>query len=143
MERPTKILACGALIAGAIIGVNAFDAAGHERRVEVLQRRLDEMHSRCIAEGEAGKASDKWWASSSTLVCDPNELKAAMSTTDLVGIQKELATDEKNLSMEMDGQPREWPYALATFIFGFCAIPWIWYFILRRIRELGDAVRGR
>jgi hypothetical protein len=144
MERPTKILDCGVLIAGTIAGVNAglnvFEAGGHPRRVELLQRTRDEMQARCVADGESRKRSGQWWASL-PLVCDPSTLMNF--AIPLAGVQKDLAAAERQRDVEEYRQPREWPFLLAVLIAGCSAVPWIWYFILQRVRELSDAVHGR
>jgi hypothetical protein len=144
MERPTIILACDVLIVRTIAGVNAglneFEASGHPRRVELLQRTRAEIQARCVAEGDSRKQSGQWWASL-PLVCDPSSL--TNFAIPLAGLQKDLAAAERQLDVEEYRQPREWPFILAVLIAGCSAVPWIWYFILRRVRELSDAVRGR
>lgn len=203
MEKPTKILACGVLIAGVVAaanaGLNRIDAADHQHRLEVFRRTRDELQARCVAEGKSSEwgkhrtiiptvptrlqspvvgapppqvatetarpkpgapvgasASnpDTSWMDALPAVaptaamqmlaaerCDPAIL--ATSNTGLVGVQKELADAEGELDVEMHRRPREWPYIVATLTLGFSLSPWIWYFFLRRVRELSNAARGR
>ncbi len=203
MEMPTKILACGVLIAGVVgvanAGFNGIDAAEHQHRLEIFRRRRNELQARCIVNGKssewgkygaivltvptrpqspavgapppqmatetarpkprvpvdasASNPHTSWMdalpavaptAAMQMLVaerCDPAIL--ATSNTDLVGVQKELANAEEKLDVEMRRRPREWPYIVATLTLGFSLIPWVWYFFLRRVRELSDAARGR
>jgi hypothetical protein len=37
----------------------------------------------------------------------------------------------------------ELPYLIALGIIVIAGLPWSWYFLLRRIRELSDAILGR
>ena len=37
----------------------------------------------------------------------------------------------------------DWAIPVAALVLLFSALPWLWYFILRRIRELHDAIVGK
>ncbi len=56
----------------------------------------------------------------------------------LVGVQKEIAD---LLNEGRNRAPYLW-YAVAAFFFVLCALPYLWYFLLRRLREVRDALAG-
>lgn len=75
------------------------------------------------------------WEKYNTLVCDLNTLK---SRENLVGIQEKI--------VEASSNENEWRWKSNLFsasLLGIFAIPYIWYFLLRRIRELSDAIFGK
>jgi len=55
----------------------------------------------------------------------------------------ELKKAQRALDAERSYAPMLWPYALSAFIVLITSIlPWFWYFLLQRIRELSTAIRG-
>jgi hypothetical protein len=44
--------------------------------------------------------------------------------------------------LALDAAP-DWPYTLAAAIAGVLALPWCWYFFLRRVKELREAILGK
>jgi len=60
----------------------------------------------------------------------------ANSTDQDPGIQGELAVARRSFASD-------WPVAGSAAIVLLCALPWAWYFLLRRIRELREAIVGR
>jgi hypothetical protein len=150
MDRPTKILACGALIAGVIAGFDVIGAAQHSRNVETLRHVRDDAVARCVAEGKAEKkpsadkflsAESPWEVTRVEMLCNPQTLIDLGGES--IGVQKDLVSAQQNLDREeSDGEPAPWPYLLAAMIFGLSLVPWAWYFLLRRIRELAAAIRG-
>ncbi|MNG31296.1 hypothetical protein D3C84_1170690 [compost metagenome] len=69
------------------------------------------------------------------LVCEPSEL---IGPTKLVGIQKEISEQYRSL-----GDYFEWGQLLAVLLLGVFALPYAWYFLLRRVRELVKAIAGK
>lgn len=56
----------------------------------------------------------------------------------LVGVQKQIV--EKFYA---SNNTADWAKIVAAFVFILCALPYLWHFLLQRIRELGDAIRGK
>lgn len=71
------------------------------------------------------------------LVCDPDVL-SKLGVDDAVGIQKEIV-----VSLSKSGRTFDNAKVIALIVFVLFGIPFAWYFLLRRIRELRDAVAGK
>jgi hypothetical protein len=133
LDKPAKIL-FGGIFAGALIyGLGAANTSRLERRVQELQKT-------CVAETEAeakkqGTLSALASIFSGKMTCDPIELARSDSDT---GIQGQLATAERDL-LRWDN----WPQISSIAILLLCSLPWLWYFLLRRIREFREALLGK
>ena len=55
-----------------------------------------------------------------------------------VGVQAEIVTTQRAI-----WRWERWPYAAATLVALLSGLPWAWYFLLRRIRELRDVIAGK
>ena len=69
--------------------------------------------------------------------CDPGELAKGVYE-DARGLQ----ADVRQAQMALLRWQR-WPSRIAILGFGLLAVPWTWYFLLQRIRELREAIIGR
>ena len=133
LDKPAKIL-FGGIFAGALIyGLGAANTSRLERRVQELQKA-------CVAETEAeakkqGTLSALTSIFSGKMICDPVELARSDSYT---GIQGQLAAAERDL-LGWDN----WPQISGIAILFLCSLPWLWYFLLRRIREFREALLGK
>lgn len=129
MEKPTKVFLVGASFAALLF-------AGGKAHTLYLETKLDDLLSKCVAESarESKAGTLKF-----ELVCDPKDLSRSRSDKNpLVGVQAELAKVQGQLS-----DSGEWPLLIALFVVVVSALPWAWYFLLRRIRELRDTIVGR
>jgi hypothetical protein len=133
LDKPTKVLIAGILAGTLVYGVGQVNAVRLERRVQGLQRA-------CVAETEA-EAKKRGTFSALTSIfsgkptCDPVELARSSG---YLGIQGELAAAERDVVPWAD-----WSPIAATAILVMCCLPWLWYFFLRRIRELRKAITGK
>ena len=133
MDKPVKIL-IGGIFAGALIyGLGEMNAFRLERRVQELQRA-------CVAATEAeakkqGTLSALTSIFSGKVTCDPVELARSNGYT---GIQGQLAAAERDVL-----RWASWPQISGIAIPLMCTLPWLWYFFLRRIRELREAIVGK
>jgi hypothetical protein len=133
LDKPAKIL-FGGIFAGALIyGLGVANTSRLERRVQELQKA-------CVAETEAeakkqGTLSALTSIFSGKMICDPVELARSDSYT---GIQGQLAAAERDL-LGWDN----WPQISGIAILFLCSLPWLWYFLLRRIREFREALLGK
>lgn len=93
------------------------------------------LEAECVEEGKRNKLE----SGRLTLICDAEWLASTERDSEaLVGIQARLATEDRRLS-----DYERWPYVLAAGVLAFSGVPWAWYFLLRRIRELRDAIIGK
>jgi len=56
----------------------------------------------------------------------------------LKGIQDRIVKAQREASAS-----KQWPYIVAEWILGLSLLPWAWYFLLRRIQELREAIVGK
>ena len=133
LDKPAKIL-FGGIFAGALIyGLGVANTSRLESRVQELQKA-------CVAETEAeakqqGTLSALASIFSGKMTCDPIELARSDS---YAGIQGQLATAERDL-LRWD----HWPQISGIATLFLCSLPWLWYFLLRRIREFREALLGK
>jgi len=133
LDKPAKIL-IGGIIAGALIyGLREMNMFRLERRVQELQRA-------CVAQTEAEAKKQGTFSAlasifSGKMTCDPVELARSDGYT---GIQGQLAAAERDVLRWAN-----WPQISAIAIPLLCSLPWLWYFFLRRIRELREAILGK
>lgn len=60
------------------------------------------------------------------------------------GVQASLTEAQLALNHARQRGSAQWPYVLALLVVLITVVlPWTWYFLLRRIRELSNAIRGR
>ena len=69
------------------------------------------------------------------MTCDPVELARSEGYS---GIKGQLAAAERNVLRWANGSRIS---AIAIPL--VCSLPWLWYFFLRRIRELREAIAGK
>lgn len=120
MDKPIKILLSGIACAGII-------ASGQVFYNRWLENQLKQIEAECIIE-----RGERTW------VCDAEELE----TVDVKGqgVQTKLVSAYRAVQQE-----KLFPrfFLIAAFIMVLSALPWLWYFLLRRIRELRDAILGK
>ena len=126
MTGPTK-----ALVAGVLVGALVF-ATGSANTCR-LERRGSELKVTCI---EDGKTSDLAKLGGE-LICDPIEL-ARSTGDDPPGVQGNLARAQRQLLTW-----QQWPIPIAFLVVVAFGLPWAWCFLLRRIRELREALLGK
>jgi hypothetical protein len=133
LDKPTKVLFAGILVGVLVYGFGQMYAHRLERRIQELQRA-------CVAESQA-ETKEHGALSALTSIfaakpsCDPVELARSDEHT---GIQGQLA------AAELDALSwAHWPLIASMTILLGCCLPWLWYFFLRRIRELREAIIGK
>jgi hypothetical protein len=134
MARPTKLVFMGLLLAG-VIGI-----AGWLNLLR-LEANLRTSVENCQREAKADALTPKAKEFDLVLDCEPGSLTADSFKVGYVrprGAQGEIVDAQRALwNHSIDA------YAIAAIsVFFFCAIPWCWYFLLRRLREVSDAIRG-
>lgn len=128
MGKQLKVMGIGALLAVGILVVGY-----------VLQQRqlaeVDALVAQCKGEHLNKPAGPlKNWQQA-PLVCEPHKLLLAPNRT---ATQNEIVAASREAYDIADSAI--W---IAVIIFGLSALPFLWLFLLNRIRELGNAVRGK
>jgi hypothetical protein len=122
MGKPTKILLGGIVCAGII-------ASGQLFYNRWLENQLRASEAECIAEGKRDLREG------SHLLCDADSL-----SEDAVGVQAKLYSAGRELRV---AKLNPLFFYFAVLVIVLCALPWLWYFLLRRIRELRDVIAGK
>jgi len=142
MDKPLKILVAGAAIAAALAAfcaiTNHISAARYDQKIASLESTIADLQAKCSAKSEEDAKSGKAYGHD-PLVCDPKKLTYA----GLAGIQKDLSEKQKEIDVEQQYYPMVLPYLIALIVLVIAVLPWSWYFLMRRIREVSDAIRGR
>lgn len=133
LDKPTKVI-IGGILAGALV------YALGELNTHRLKERVRELQKACVAENEAGERKQGALSALAGLfmakaTCDPAEL---VRGDGYAGIQEHLATTEREVQ-HWD----KWSSIAAIGIAVMSCLPWLWYFFLRRIRELREAIIGK
>jgi hypothetical protein len=133
MDRASKILIGGILAGTLLYGLG-------EMQMRRLERRVQELEKACVAEkGTEGKAQGALSALTSLFTskstCDPVDLARSSGYS---GIQGQLGAAQRD-AMRWDN----WHLIGGIALSVLCSFPWLWYFLLRRIRELREAILGR
>jgi hypothetical protein len=132
MDKLAKLLAAGVVCGLAIASLGLANTYR-------LEWKIEKLSAACVAEGERDRNTPDApaWKRDIILLCDAETL--AKDTTHIPpGIQGELVSARLALDSS-----RRWPFLLAMAIAGVLAVPWCWYFLLNRIRELREALIGK
>src|SRR6266705_4095908 len=129
MSIPSKLLATG------IIAAVVWLAAGGLITMR-MNAQLNSLVAACRDRNEKAQHSDSTipWEKD-PLICDPQELAALPAS---VGIQAQIVAAHKRLIGF-----KQWLPITGGAIVAASAVPFLWYFLLRRIRELSGAIVGR
>jgi len=131
LQLPTKLLIVGMAIGIAVVGIGYATTRYRLAQVEALVAECQTEHKR------APVSKEKPWRND-PLVCDPVDLRRLTSDSPAVGIQAQIVSASSAAGTYFDVS-----LYLAALIAIVFAIPFAWHFLLRRIRELGDAIRGK
>lgn len=131
MEKTTKLLLFGASLS-LLICLSGYLTSIRDRS------QLADLVKTCEAEHlNVPKTATPKFALA-PLVCDPDELFVSNVTSPSVGIQKEIVESHSNA-----GRTFNQSIYIAGIVFVILSIPYAWYFLLRRIRELRNAIAGK
>lgn len=123
-----------ALLAGLVLG--GLVLVGLSVKTRQLEGRVNALRLACVEDvktswfGQQGVDAETF--------CDPLQLAGA--NHDAPGIQGELAGAQR-AAIQWSGPRAAWMGVAILIIIG-SALPWLWHFFLRRIREVSAAVRG-
>lgn len=130
MEKPTKSFLLGIASGVLILGLGYLSYLQDDSK-------LNELVERCKAEATHTPKGPwlKW--QKAPLVCEPPEL-SGLGMNELTGIQKEIA----GLHLKL-GRTFETSKIITVFVIIFFSLPYAWYFLLRRIKELRNSLTGK
>lgn len=132
LDKTTKILLGGIVVAALVVGI------GYVASIRA-NSHVSDLIAQCQAENarsRASKSQDGW--ENTPLICDPKILRTISRNSPTVGIQAQI--------MDTQGQGERWLEQAITVAIGvlfLSAMPYAWYFLLRRLRELRDAITGK
>lgn len=123
MKQANKIFLSGAICAVIV-------ASGQFVYNSWLEHDVRQLEIDCIREGKQERFP---------LLCDGEEIEKLQSHGPAVGIQAKLLAAHRELR-----QARFNPdfLTIAFVVFTVSAVPWLWYFLLRRLRELRNVIAG-
>jgi hypothetical protein len=130
MTKSTKLLLFGIFLAFVVVAVG-YTTLRHE------ESALSSLVLKCRSEGSSNEEGP-WnnYQPAKKQVCDPKVL-LDIGLADLNGIQKEIA-----VAASAKGDVYKNSVFLAIAIFVVLGVPYAWYFLLRRVREISAAIRG-
>lgn len=136
MSKPKIILAVGILLAVAIVPIGYMLHERASERLEAIEQKCLALHGSPLKLSEVGR-------------CDYNTLSSLGSwrAQEYSGIEEEILDAGRNRRTFHEDNV----FGSAFFVFFLSAlpafflefIPWLWRFLLARIREVSDAIAGR
>lgn len=127
MDRSSKIFLGGIICATVIVAIGFANTYR-------LESKLKKIEVECVTEGKQNKPTINF-----KMICDVEDLIGLdRSSEPLVGIQADIVAAQRKVWKSKEG-----PYLAAAVVLVLAGIPWVWYFLLRRIRELRDAIAGK
>ncbi|NSX08774.1 hypothetical protein HTX81_09315 [Pseudomonas lini] len=128
MSKPAKIFFLGVVVCLVVLAVGYL----LDKRE---QSTLDSLIAKCKTETMEAPTGPWQKYQEAPLVCEPTEL---LIYPDIIGIQKEVRQ-----SYLGRGDYFSWSQLLAVLLMGVFVLPYAWYFLLRRVRELVKAITGK
>lgn len=130
MDKPTKYFVVGIAIA-VLICIAGYLATIYEKS------QITSLVEKCNAEATQAPKGPWLEYQKAPLVCDPAKL-SELGMNDVVGVQREIGLAQRNAGKVFNNALMAAIVVLILF-----AAPYAWYFLLRRIRELRNAIAGR
>jgi len=129
LSKSSRALFAGLIVVAVLMVVRAVRISTLETRVSELQQQCEEEVRRAKNLPESDPAHwDQY------LVC----LALDLDDPAAPGVQGAMVRSAASLKWwENDAAE------LAVVVLALTGTPWVWYFALGRVRELGDAIRGR
>jgi hypothetical protein len=131
MDTHLKILLGGVLVGALTAGGGYQLSESSKARVADLAAECKEAHKR-----EVKTKAEPW--KGDPLVCSPTELRMSSRSSPNVGIQAAIVSSQKESEDRL-----KYGLVIASLVVLVAGIPYAWYFLLRRIRELRDAIVGK
>ena len=128
-SKPTQILLAGALAAILAYGLGQFFVFN-------AQSKLHALRAECEKPDKYSELAKEFGGS---VLCDPIELmRREDSTQPASGISAQLISAQEELWVA-----QRWPLKTSGILLSISTLPWLWYFFLRRVRELRNTIVGK
>ena len=129
MERPLKLLLGGFATSALLFAVG-------QGLVAHLESKVRRLEADCLKEFPPSLRATQEWA----VLCDAKELHAKRLPHALpaIDVQHQLVAAQQDV---LRVERAVLPLAAVTCV--FLALPWTWYFLLRRLREVASAIANR
>lgn len=131
MDKTIKILLGGVAVAAFVVGVGCV--------VSLLAKsHVSEYVAQCQSENARppSKSKDGW--EDAPLICDPEILRKTSTNLPYIGVQAQIVDAQRQGDKSL-----EQATVIAFGLLIISAIPYAWYFLLRRLRELRDAITSK
>jgi hypothetical protein len=137
MTNPFKIFIIGAVTAIVISGscalVNGINDMVGRGTLPTLEAKVRDLQTACLERQKQIQQDDNPYAKYIPINCGSE-----------AGVQSELGQAQLALNAAKKGGPTiQMPYHIAFVTLVFSALPWTWYFLLRRVSELREAIVGK
>jgi len=148
ISTQSKILLGGAVTALLIFVAGQMTARNMESKSNALENdpRLRALASECKSAGGFYDAAAKHFQGTNQ---DGTPIQLNATCNEFLRLWDQIEPWSEPSAVK-PGQPKAWAqYAVdwalpgAAFVLAFSALPWLWYFLLRRIQELRDAIAGK
>lgn len=124
------------LIGGLLAGLIVF-AAGYAGSIR-NDTHLSDLVRQCESENTRPSLPPTDPLYTAQLVCDPAKLRELSPGSDLVGVQAKIVQAQSKREAWF-----KWTLAFSVGLILLSGTPYTWYFLLRRIREFAEAIRGK
>lgn len=130
MDRITKILFGGVAIAALVVGIGYAASVRAYSHVSDLVAQCETENARTTTPN----AKVGW----QPYICNPEILRTTSRNSPSVGIEAQIIDTQRKGERWL-----EQATVIAIGVLVFSGIPYAWYFFLRRVRELHDAIVGK
>ncbi|MGH8120604.1 MAG: hypothetical protein ACRESK_08330 [Gammaproteobacteria bacterium] len=130
MDKPIKFLLTGTSLA-LLIFIGGYLTSIYD------SSQITSLVEKCKTETAEAPKGPWLEYQKAPLVCDPGELTRG-GLDGVEGIQKEIVAAQLNAGRTFNNA-----IIVAIIVFVLLSAPYAWYFLLRRIRELRDAIAGK
>jgi hypothetical protein len=137
MAKTTKILLAGVILGLLTLGVGQLATVKNAAHFSDLVAKCEAESTQQAKRAQLDSVQPKPPWEIDDVVCNPDALRR-LGVKELQGVQRELVLAEQDL-----GGPFETASVIAGLVMFLTAIPYSWYFFLRRIREVANAVTGK
>ena len=158
LSKPSQLFLGGLIVAGLIYGAGQLIGFKTESGVidHDAKAKLSALEEECRTKGDVYDAAYYDFMVNIEHKTDP-QIREALAQIHLSSAcaewvrlldQTRSSKDKAKIrSSEQTGvwsqYVEQWTLPTAAVVLGFAALPWLWYFLLRRIRELRDAILGK
>lgn len=153
MKKSTRVLAVGLSLAALLLAFHVYQIAQRDHFIDMAAAQCKATASSMFDAEKAAFARldctdrDKKSTSADCFLGPPkspeNVLTCDSATLTVEDADKLEPVQAQILAAEAKSKPYRWPVRAALIVALLSALPWLWYFLLRRIAELRGAFTGK